>query len=118
MPYFLLGSMTFSPAGSRCLKSVVARLRQFPKRARGRPCGTSNTLARVYGNRDRQSARNHSLFLAEPARSILDVQDQELLREFGTANQQVIDELNRYQDFLRNDLLPRSNGDYRLVRTN
>src|SRR5205823_12149959 len=42
------------------------------------------------------------------------VKDEPLLAEFRTANQAVIDALIQYQQFLKQDLLPRSNGDFRL----
>lgn len=42
------------------------------------------------------------------------VKDQKLLAEFKAANETVIDALRNYQTFLKTDLLPRSNGDFRL----
>ncbi len=39
-----------------------------------------------------------------------------LLAEFHKSNAQVIAALKEYEKFLRDDLLPRSNGDFRLAR--
>ena len=43
-----------------------------------------------------------------------DVTDGPLLAEFKASNQAVIDALNAYQAFLKTDLLPRSQGDFRI----
>lgn len=43
-----------------------------------------------------------------------DAQNPALKEEFEHTNAQVIEALNRYQDWLKNDLLARSNGDYRI----
>ncbi|MFZ0312653.1 MAG: DUF885 domain-containing protein [Candidatus Korobacteraceae bacterium] len=42
------------------------------------------------------------------------VTDAKLLADFKASNDKVIVELQRYQDFLKNDLLPISNGDFRI----
>jgi uncharacterized protein (DUF885 family) len=46
------------------------------------------------------------------------VTDRNLLEEFHTSNQAVIDALNEYQQFLKDNLLPRSNGDFRIGAEN
>jgi len=42
------------------------------------------------------------------------VTDQKLLAEFHAANAAVIKALGEYQNYLKTDLLPRSNGDFRM----
>src|SRR6185436_17898747 len=44
--------------------------------------------------------------------------DPALLAEFKRANQAVIDALHSYESFLKNDLLPRSSGDFRIGAEN
>jgi uncharacterized protein (DUF885 family) len=46
------------------------------------------------------------------------VTDAKLLAEFKASNNKVISELQRYQEFLKNDLLPISNGDFRIGADN
>ena len=46
------------------------------------------------------------------------VTDAKLLAEFKASNDKVISELQSYQDFLKNDLLPISNGDFRIGAEN
>lgn len=46
------------------------------------------------------------------------VTDAKLLADFKASNDKVISELQNYQDFLKNDLLPISNGDFRIGADN
>ena len=46
------------------------------------------------------------------------VHDEHLLAEFRASNQSVIDALHGYEQFLRNDLLPKSHGDFRIGAEN
>jgi uncharacterized protein (DUF885 family) len=46
------------------------------------------------------------------------VKDQKLLDEFHAANQQVIDALNQYRDWLQKDLKPTAHGDFRIGADN
>ena len=46
------------------------------------------------------------------------VKDAALLAEFKKANQTVIDALKSYQTYLKNDVLPRSKGDFRIGAEN
>jgi hypothetical protein len=55
-----------------------------------------------------------SVFQSAVPAAFKDVHDPALLDEFKTANQGVIDALKSYETFLKSDLLPRSNGDFRI----
>jgi uncharacterized protein (DUF885 family) len=55
-----------------------------------------------------------SFFQNDVPAAFKSVMDPKLLAEFKASNDKVILELQRYQDFLKNDLLPISNGDFRL----
>lgn len=46
--------------------------------------------------------------------ALKDAQDEALREEFAHTNKQVIDALQGYLDWLKTDLMPRSNGDYRI----
>ena len=55
-----------------------------------------------------------SFFQNDVPAAFKDVTDGPLLAEFKRSNQVVIDALNAYQAFLKTDLLPRSQGDFRI----
>ena len=55
-----------------------------------------------------------SFFQNDVPAAFKSVTDPKLLAEFKASNDKVIFELQRYQDFLKNDLLPVSNGDFRI----
>ena len=110
---FVIMSRKFAPADVR-LKSVIAR---------------EKLVARLF-----QSARENlknpphiyteialeqlpgivSFFQNDVPAAFKDVRDAPLLEDFRKTNQGVIDSLNAYQAFLKTDLLPRSNGDFRI----
>jgi len=114
---FGIMSRSFAPAEVR-LKSVIAREKLMP-----------NALAQA-----RRNLRNPPRVFTEVATEQLPgiigffnndvpaafqkVTDRNLLEEFYASNQAVIDALNEYQTFLKDNLLPRSNGDFRLGAEN
>ena len=59
-----------------------------------------------------------SFFQNDVPAAFKSVTDPQLLAEFKASNDKVIVELQRYQDFLKNDLLPISNGDFRIGAEN
>src|SRR5581483_1090810 len=61
-----------------------------------------------------QLAGNISFFQNDVPTAFKSVTDRTLLGQFQKANQNVIQELQRYQEFLKTNLLPRSKGDFRL----
>jgi uncharacterized protein (DUF885 family) len=55
-----------------------------------------------------------SFFQSDVLEAFREVTDPQLLAEFKASNDKVIAELQRYQDFLKSDLLPISKGDFRI----
>lgn len=114
---FGIMSRSFAPPEVR-LKSLVAREKQMP-----------NALAQA-----RRNLRNPPRVFTEVAIEQLPgiigffrsdvpdafhgVKDRALLDEFHAANESVITALNDYQKFLKDNLLARSNGDFRIGAEN
>jgi uncharacterized protein (DUF885 family) len=110
---FGIMSRSFAPPEVR-LQSLVAREKQMP-----------NALAQ-----GRRNLRNPPRVFTEVALEQLpdiigffkndvpaafhQVTDRNLLEQFHASNQAVIDALGEYQKFLKENLLPRSNGDFRI----
>ena len=61
---------------------------------------------------------NIKFFQNDVPAAFREVQDPKLLAEFKASNDAAIEALSKYQDFMRNDLLPVSNGDFRLGAEN
>jgi len=59
-----------------------------------------------------------SFFQKDVPQAFHAVKDQALLAEFKSANDAVIAALENYQEWLQSDLLPRSNGDFRIGEAN
>jgi hypothetical protein len=59
-----------------------------------------------------------SFFESDVPAAFKDVKDEKLLQEFHEANSRVLTELKSYGEFLKNDLLPKSNGDFRIGASN
>jgi uncharacterized protein (DUF885 family) len=114
---FGIMSRSFAPPEVR-LQSLVAREKQMP-----------NALAQA-----RHNLRNPPRVFTEVALDQLpgiigffqndvpaafqQVTDRNLLEEFHASNQAVIGALSEYQKFLKDNLLPRSNGDFRIGAEN
>jgi uncharacterized protein (DUF885 family) len=114
---FSIISRSFAPPEVR-LRSLVAREKAMP-----------NALAQA-----RHNLRNPPRVFTEVALEQLPgivgffqsdvpaafqkVTDRILLAEFHASNQAVIDALNQYQKFLKDSLLPHSNGDFRIGAEN
>ncbi|HVP53597.1 MAG TPA: DUF885 domain-containing protein [Candidatus Eisenbacteria bacterium] len=110
---FLLMSRKFAPAAER-LKSVIAREQQIPANLAAARANLKNP-PRVYTEvAIEQMPGIVSFFQKDVPEAFKDVTDAQLLAQFKTANDTVINELQRYETFLKNDLLPISKGDYRL----
>jgi uncharacterized protein (DUF885 family) len=59
-----------------------------------------------------------SFFKTDVPAAFSDVTDKELKAEFAKSNGAVIDALQQYQAWLKSDVLPRSNGDFRIGAAN
>jgi uncharacterized protein (DUF885 family) len=108
-----LMSRNFASPAER-LKSVIAREQKIPANL---AAARSNLKSppRIYTEvAIEQMPGIISFFQKDVPIAFKDVSDPQLLADFKAANDRVIAELTRYQDFLQSDLLPISKGDYRL----
>jgi uncharacterized protein (DUF885 family) len=110
---FVIMSRTFAPPADR-LQSVIARERQIPAVFDAARANLKNP-PRIYTQvAIEQLPGIVSFFQNDVPSAFKQVTDSALLGEFQKSNDAVIDALKRYQAFLENDLLARSNGDFRL----
>jgi uncharacterized protein (DUF885 family) len=114
---FMIMRRNFAPQADR-LRSVVAREREIPRVLEAARENVSNP-PRVYTQVAlQQMPDNIKFFQNDVPAAFREVQDPKLLSEFKASNHAAIDALRKYQDFLRTDLLPASNGDFRLGAEN
>jgi uncharacterized protein (DUF885 family) len=110
---FLLMSRNFAPQSER-LKSVIAREQKVPANFAAAKSNLKD-VPKVYTEIAlEQMPGIISFFQHDVPLAFKDVTDAKLLAEFKASNDEVISELQRYQDFLNKDLLPISNGDFRI----
>jgi hypothetical protein len=110
---FVIMSRTFAPPADR-LKSVIARERQFPAMFDAARANLKNP-PRIYTEiAIEQLPGIVSFFQNDVPSAFKEVKDPALLAEFKKSNDQAMDVLKRYQEFLEKDLLARSKGDFRL----
>jgi len=110
---FILMSRNFAPADER-LKSVIAREQKMPANfAAGR--ANLKDVPRVYTEIAlEQMPGIIAFFQSDVPAAFKSVSDKKLLADFKVSNDTVISELQHYQEFLKNQLLPASNGDFRI----
>ncbi len=110
---FGLMSRKFAPPADR-LKSVIAREQKIAANLGAARVNLKNP-PRVYTEIAIEQMRGIiSFFQKDVPEAFKRVTDSQLLAEFKASNDKVIAELQRYQDFLKNDLLPISKGDFRI----
>jgi uncharacterized protein (DUF885 family) len=110
---FVIMSRKFAPPEDR-LKSVISRERQMPKMFEDARTNLKNP-PRIYTQVALEQLPGIiSFFEKDVPLAFNAVKDTVLLGQFHQSNAAVIHELQRYEAFLKNDLLPRSNGDFRL----
>lgn len=110
---FVIMKRDFAPARDR-LRSVIARERQIPavflsasQNLRNPPrVYTEVALEQLPGTID--------FFHNDVPKAFISVQDKALLTEFQAANHAVIEAYKSYENFVREDMLPVSRGDFRL----
>jgi len=114
---FLIMSRKFAPPEDR-LRSVIARERQMPRVFDAARTNLNNP-PKIYTQIALQQLPGIIRFFQQdvPA-AFKEVKDPKLLDEFKQSNQAVIDSLGGYQKWLQDDLLPRSNGDFRIGAEN
>jgi len=110
---FVIMSRNFAPAVDR-LRSVIARERQFPAVFQAARVNLKNP-PRIYTEiAIEQLPGIVSFFQKDVPAAFRQVTDAKLVADFQKSNDLAIDVLKRYQEFLQNDLLARSSGDFRL----
>jgi len=114
---FVIMSRSFAPPADR-LKSVIARERLIPKVFQSARENLKNP-PRIYTEVAlEQMPGIASFFRDDVPKAFQAVKDPALLAEFKTRNQATIDAIHAYETFLKNDLLPRSHGDFQIGAEN
>jgi hypothetical protein len=114
---FVIMSRNYASQDER-LRSLVARERQMPAVFAAARANLKNP-PRIYTEVAIQQIPGLvSFFESDVPAAFKDVKDEKLLAEFHSTNAQVITELKSYGEFLKNDLLPRSNGNFRIGAAN
>lgn len=107
---FNLVSRNFAPIEER-LKSVIAREKEVSVVLQSARENLINPPL-VYTEQAIRYMKGAKQFFTEIPQEFSQVQDKKLQKEFHLANQTVINELERFIEFLKVDLLPRSNGNF------
>jgi hypothetical protein len=110
---FILISRNFAPPEDR-LKSVIAREQKMPANFAAAKSNLKNPPKIYTEVAIQQLPGIIKFFQNDVPAAFKGVTDPKLLADFKASNDAVIAELQRYQDFLKSDLLPISNGDYRI----
>jgi uncharacterized protein (DUF885 family) len=110
---FVIMSRNFAPAAQR-LKSVIARERLVPRVFQSARENLKNPPQVFTEVALEQIPGIVSFFQNDVPKAFQSVKDAALVAEFKKTNQDVIDELNAYQAWMKKDLLPRSHGDFRI----
>ncbi|HWC00277.1 MAG TPA: DUF885 domain-containing protein [Bryobacteraceae bacterium] len=114
---FTIMSRTYAPPAER-LKSVIARERMIPRVFDEARANLKNP-PRIYTTVALEQLPGLlSFFRKDVPAAFRAVHDAALLAEFQASNQRVLAALESYRDFLKNDLLPRSHGDFRIGTEN
>ena len=101
-------------ASGERLKAVIAREQKMPANFAAARTNLKD-VPKIYTEIALQQMPGIiSFFQNDVPAAFKSVTEPKLLAEFKASNDKVILELQRYQDFLKNDLLPISNGDFRL----
>ena len=110
---FVIMSRTFAPPEAR-LKSLIARELQMPRALSDARANLKNPPKIYTEIAIEQLPGIVGFFDHDVPLAFKQVTDSKLLAEFNAANGAVIAALKDYEKFLREEMLPRSNGDFRL----
>src|SRR5882724_799014 len=114
---FMIMRRNFAPPADR-LRSVIAREREIPRVLEAARQNISHP-PRVYIEVAlQQMPDNIKFFQKDVPAAFREVQDPKLRADFKASNDAAIEALSKYQNFLRNDLLLTSHGDFRLGAEN
>jgi uncharacterized protein (DUF885 family) len=110
---FVIMSRAYAPPAER-LKSVIARERLIPRLLESARANLRNPPQIYTEVALEQLPGIAGFFQNDVPAAFQKVTDPALLADFKASNQGVIDALHNYQAYLKNDLLPRSHGDFRI----
>src|SRR5260370_25848689 len=114
---FVIMSRNFAPAEDR-LRLVIAREEHMPKGFQAARVNWKNPPKIYTEIALMQLPGIISFFQKDVPEAFKDVHDTKLLKEFKESNGAVIHALESYEKWVKGDLLPRSNGDFRLGAEN
>ena len=114
---FLIMSRNFAPPEER-LRAVIARERLMPKVFEAARANLKNPPQIYTQVALMQLPGIIHFFQQDVPAAFKGVKDPKLLAEFNQSNQAVIESLGAYEKWLKGDLLPRSNGDFRIGAEN
>jgi len=110
---FTLMERKFAPADDR-LRSLIAREKKMPALLREARTNLQNPPRIFTQIAIEQLPGIIAFFQHDVPLAFTNAHDEALKAEFAKSNAAVIAELNDYLGWLKSDLLPRSNGDYRI----
>ncbi len=114
---FLIMARSYAPQAER-LRSVVARERLMPQVLQIARANLKDP-PRIYTEVALEQLPGIvGFFRNDVPAAFSEVKDPALLADFAASNRGVIAALEEYQTFLKNDLLPRSKGDFRIGAAN
>ncbi len=114
---FVIMSRTFAPPDAR-LKALIAQEKLMPKLFAEGKANLKNPPKIYTEVAIEQVPDTIDFFQKDVPLAFKDVKDQALQNEFKQTNAVVIKELQAWLNWLKTDLLPRSNGDYKLGAQN
>lgn len=110
---FTLIARKFAPPEQR-LRAVITREQQIPKVLADAQRQLKDPPKIYTEVALEQLPGLQSFFSHDVPAAFTDVTDQRLLTKFQKSNAETIDALKRYENWIRTDLLPHSNGDFRI----
>lgn len=114
---FTLMSRNFAPPEER-LKDVIAREEKIPQYLENAKKVLKNP-PKIYTEVALEQLPGLQGFFAEDVpKAFAEVKDQELLARFHKSNDAAIASLKSYEQWVKGDVLPRSNGDFRIGADN
>ncbi len=114
---FVIMSRSFAPPEQR-LKSVIARERLIPRVFQSARENLKNPPRIFTEVAIEQLPDIVGFFQNDVPKAFQKVTDRALLADFEKSNQATIAAIQAYETFLKSDLLPRSNGDFRIGAEN
>ncbi len=114
---FVIMSRNYAPQPER-LRSVVAREKQMPRVFEAARANLKNPPKIYTDVALEQLPGIIGFFKDDVPAAFKEVKDEGLLKEFAAANQKVMAALADYEKFLKDDLLAKSKGDFRIGAEN